>query len=225
VSVAVQATWDEAELAALARRMQALKSQLDGGDYPLSKVLRNAARDFAQSAYAHTRSAAVRRTPFLQVPDKRGGRYLAAYEAAVASNLRNHGGRHELRPGMYVRGGMRWIRKARMKNPGSRGGTTGNPPYPVAKGFARATWIGVFRGLGMTTQRPAANVPESATRAGQAEQRPREIVLTDRLSYIERLDRMDAIVSQGMEAARSRLQRGCEEKARQLEQSWVRWMA
>lgn len=225
MSVDLRADVDPARLTALMQRMQALKSQVDGGEYPMAKVLRNAARDFAQAAYQATRSAATTRTPFLQVPDKRGGRYYRAYLERVRTNQLLHGGRHELRPGMYLKGAMRWVRKVPVKRPGLRGGKTPNPPYPVAKGFARASWIGVFRELGMTTARPASRVPESVTRAGTADFQPREITLADRLSYIGRLDAMDAIVPRGMAAAAGRLERGCAEKARQLEESWARWMA
>lgn len=216
MSIAPRVQVDMAKLASLMRRMQQLKSEADGGEYPMAKVLRNAARDFAQEAYAATRSAAVSRTPFLQVPDRRGSTYYNAYKARLLSGA-------AVTPGMTIRGAMRWVKKRRVKHLGLRGGRTPNPPYPVAKGFARATWIGVFRGLGMTTRRPAERIPEAATRAGTVTQEPHRIDLADRLSYIGRLDARDAIVARGVAAAIGRLETGCAQKAEALERRWQQW--
>lgn len=203
--------WDPRRFAESATLMAQLKA------VPVDKVLRNAARDFAHGAYRATRSAAVRKTDFLQVPDKRDGRYYRAFRAAQAANERNHGGRHVLAPNMYVRGGMRWIRRRAVRRPGLRGGTTPNPPYPVAKGFARASWIGVFRSLGMQTQRPAASVPPAAVEIGQAEQARGRLDIVDRLSYIGSLDARDGIVAAGLARAESIIVRELDREARRME--------
>lgn len=205
--------WDPRVFGECVRLMAQIK------EVPVAKVLRNAARDFAHGAYRATGTAAVSRSPFLQVPDKRGGKYGRAYmeRAARASAA----GEALLAPGTYLRGAMRWIRKTPARRPGSRGGHTPNPPYPVAKGFARASWIGVFRGLGMTTQRPARNVPASAVRIGQVEslaeggQPALEIV--DRLSYIARLDARDGVTAAGLRLAQQTMERELDREARRLE--------
>lgn len=186
--MSVQASYDPRDLSALIRRMQRVQSQITGGDYPMAKVLRNAGRDFAQTAYQSTRRAAVRTTPFLRVPAQGGG--------------------------------TRWVRKRRAKRPGLRGGATPQPPYPVAVGYARASWIGVFRDLGMGTRRPAARVPESVTRSSQATSAPMVTEVSNRLSYIGRLDARDGLVARGLDAARQRLTRALETKSRQLEDRW-----
>ena len=217
----IASQWDPVTFAECVRLMSRLK------EVPVAKVLRNAGRDFAHAAYKQTGSAAVRSSPFLEVPNKRGGTYANAFAARQASNARNHGssihpeGRHVLKPGMYIRGAMRWVKKTKVKKLGSRGGTTPQPPYPVAKGFARASFIGVFRGLGMTSQRPARNVPPAAMQIGQVSDRAQDaramLEIMDRLSYIGKLDARDGIVDAGMNAAQQTMERELDREARRME--------
>lgn len=160
-------------------------------DVPIGKVLRNAGRDFGMEAYRSTPTAAVTRTNFLRVPDTRPG------------------------------GRWRWVRRAKVRRPGSRGGRTPNPPYPVAKGFARATWIGVFRDLGMTTRRPARYVPPAAVELGEATERPREVVIRDVLSYIGKLDARGGIAYRGMLKAQQTAERELERQAERMRAMWT----
>ena len=94
---------------------------------PLAKVVRNAARDFAQAARRATPVASKSRSEYYRVRDRRTGewRYLhvSMLEGRSRKSLRN-------------------LRKVR-----------------IYKGWSRASWIGVFRALGMGTSRPPARLP------------------------------------------------------------------
>lgn len=192
--------WDSKAFAQCIRLMAQAK------EVPISKVLRNAARDFAHGAYKTTATAAVRSTPFLRV--RKNDRPLQYSQQDI---------RNAVEIGANIRTYYRWVKKTKVRRLGSRGGITPNPPYPVAKGFARASWIGVFRGLGMTTAKPAANVPPAAVQIGQVQGDATGLELVDRLSYIGTLDARDGIVQAGMSRAYEIMDRELKREATRLE--------
>ncbi len=147
---------------------------------PLDKVLRNASRDFVKAAYFGTPTAKTSRTRFLLVPGR----------AKRTINTQN--------------GPAHWVLKKK-----SRQGSRWDPPFPVRKGYAKATWIGAMRALGMVTGNPGqhssapgfsrVNFTGSGVTDLAAE-------ITNSISYISRLDRRADFTSRGIAAATAKIE-------------------
>lgn len=91
---------------------------------PVSKVVRNASKDFAQGAYNATPVAKISKSEYYYVKDQ--GRYLHQSQLEGRKRLYKHG-----------------IYKVR-----------------VRKGWSKASWIGVFRALGMSANVVSQRLPQ-----------------------------------------------------------------
>lgn len=147
---------------------------------PLEKVLRNASRDFVKAAYFGTPTARTSRTPFLLVPGP-------ARRTIATQN-----------------GPAHWVRKTK-----SARGSKWDPPFAVRKGYAKATWIGAMRALGMGSGNPGNHTTApgySRVRFQGSGLTDLAAELTNQLSYISRLDRRVDFSSRGIAAASAKIE-------------------
>ncbi len=114
--------------------MQALASLKD---VPLSKVVRNASRDFAQEALKNTPTAKVSKSEYYYYHD-RNGQIHFLHESQVHGKRKKGSKLHKVR---------------------------------VHKGWSKASWIGVFRALGMSMPNRKSSLPEKVEHISHAIQK------------------------------------------------------
>lgn len=113
---------------------------------PVDKVTRNAGRDFVKGAYMAAPVAKISKSKFAIVTLKNGEKQvLNITKAAQQSAARARAGR-----GAEVREATKARLNARR--------------IVIQRGFSKATWIGAFRALGVSTTKPAKNIPDKLTR-------------------------------------------------------------
>lgn len=141
---------------------------------PVSKVLRNAARDFARGAYKAIPTASVTRSEFYRIKLKNGGvKYL--HESQITKR----------KPVSQTRKKDKTKRKVREFHAELR------RKVRIGKGWSKATWITLFRALGITTNKPAKSLPSpAAVEAGKRSslqatsfQGKAEITITDLIRF------------------------------------------
>ena len=127
-------------------------AQLKG--IPLSKVVRNASRDYAQGAYKATPLAQISKSEYYRA--ERNGKTWYIHESQMAG------------------------RKLRKK----KDGETSIRKVRVQKGWSKSTWIGAFRALGLSPKFPSKRLPVAVEHMSTAVQHvnadnPKTIVTTD----------------------------------------------
>jgi hypothetical protein len=161
-------------------------------DIPMSKVVRNAARDFSKAAFRATPTAQVSRSEFYVFTDRQGRRrYL-----------------HEFQVAGRKRKSMRSLRKVR-----------------IAKGWSRASWIGVFRALGMQPPAKPVRIPQTVEGISSATALGDDTMSTVRLTDYVRFDRFgrgsdsttSEILRAGFDRAAQNLTR---EVTRMMQKEW-----
>lgn len=113
---------------------------------PMATVIRNAARDFAQAAYKATPTAIKSSSDYYWYKGADGQRHYLhkrmvkrkTFKAADGSRRR----KWVLKSGRDLEGSLHRVR--------------------IAKGWSKASWIGVFRALGMDAPKRAKTAPEKA---------------------------------------------------------------
>jgi hypothetical protein len=156
---------------------------------PIDKATRNAARDFVRGAYMAAPIAAVRRSKFAKVTLKTGKEQVlnitkAAQQSAAAASKER---RAEVRKATRARLEARRI--------------------VIRRGFAKATWIGAFRALGVTTNKPAKNLSETLTRLSKVTWHTKDseasVEITDQnLAFKHHIDAGNAMLMAGLDRAK-----------------------
>lgn len=157
---------------------QMLRLFADLKGVPLAKVIRNAARDFAQAALKATPLAKIRSSPYARITLAGGGTRYARLDRYGGSTLRN-------------------LRKKKYR-------------IRINRGWSRASWIGVFRALGMEKAPHApARLPAAVETIGRADMdgddtSPRVRIL-DEIRFDGLPGTEDAIIDAGLGLAAKRI--------------------
>ncbi|MBO4513518.1 MAG: hypothetical protein J5746_12210 [Victivallales bacterium] len=99
---------------------------------PIGKVIRNAGRDFAREAYKITPTAQISKSPYYRYFDQRDQKWHYLHESQVVESYTTKRGltRNRIRQGAKDAFGK--LKKVK-----------------IAKGWSKASWIGVFKALGL----------------------------------------------------------------------------
>ena len=180
-------TYDAAKFQRLMTAMAEVKN------VPLTKVVRNCARDFVKAAYMST-PVAKKTTKWLPIYFKGGGKkpefYVDVTKAPWGDSMPI---RHRNRAGEYKR-------KFDTRLVGV-----------MYRGFAKSSWIGTMKALGMNGGRssrydfPAAQALATAKQGG-TEVSPWTLI-QNAVPYIEKLNLKHGIVRAGMAAAQGQMER------------------
>ena len=113
---------------------------------PMAKVIRNASRDFAQAAYKATPTAVKSSSDYYWYKGADGKRHYLHKRMVKRKTFRAADGSKRrklvLKSGRDLEGSLHRVR--------------------VAKGWSKASWIGVFKALGMDAPKRAKTAPEKA---------------------------------------------------------------
>lgn len=173
----------------LMRKMAAAK------DIPIGKVVRNAARDYVHAAYLTTPRANRSKTAFLIVPGRGrlSGRNIWVNKLAPRKTVQSN---PSVFPSVIPKGHRR---RANL-----------SPPYECGAGYAKASWVGLMRALGMNGGGGGRAFPFAANYAKLdfiAENGGAVVELKNALWYIMRLDRRAGIAHAGIALAEGRISR------------------
>ena len=113
---------------------------------PMAKVIRNASRDFAQAAYKATPTAVKSSSDYYWYKGADGKRHYLHKRMVKRKTFRAADGSKR----------RKWVLKSGRDLEGSL------HKVRVAKGWSKASWIGVFRALGMDAPKRAKTAPEKA---------------------------------------------------------------
>lgn len=133
---------DESMIAALARLKQ----------IPVSKVIRNAGRDFARAAMRETPVARVSKSEFYKYFDQLDRQWHYLHESQVEESYVTRAGATRTRVRKSAKNRFAKLKRVR-----------------VHKGWSKASWIGVFRALGLPP-RPRGRLSQEVERLSQATQ-------------------------------------------------------
>jgi hypothetical protein len=189
---------DESMIAALARLKQ----------IPVSKVIRNAGRDFARAAQKETPLASVSRSEYYRYWDERtrGWKYL--HQSQVEESYVSRTGATRMRVRKSAKSRFAQLKRVR-----------------VHKGWSKASWIGVFRELGLPPK-SRGRLSEEVEGLSQATQTATdyysEMTIDDAIHF-DRFGRnmsastVEKIAKAGYEAAAKNITK---ETQRMLEKQW-----
>lgn len=113
---------------------------------PMAKVIRNASRDFAQAAYKATPTAVKSSSDYYWYKGADGQRHYLHKRMVKRKTIKAADGSKR----------KKWVLKSGRDLEGSL------HKVRIAKGWSKASWIGVFRALGMDAPKRAKTAPEKA---------------------------------------------------------------
>lgn len=146
-----------------------LKTLVEGKNTPVSKVIRNAARDFAKAAYKATPLARVSKSEYYRAVDPADPRHKWYIHESMLK------GRSDL---TTKNGNMKSVSRI------NKDGRVQLHKVRIRKGYSKATWGGAFASLGLPSVKEASRWPVNY-RSGAINREPStgpEAVITDQLA-------------------------------------------
>jgi hypothetical protein len=199
-NLSLEMTFDNREFAALVNKMAEVKN------VPIEKVVRNCARDFTKAAYNATH-VAVKKTKWLRVYDLAGRRvkFVNIEHAPWSGQMP-----------------IRYKNKKRVYHRKTDKALVG----VQYRGFAKSSWIGTMKALGMnsgSSRRGGASAAAAlATARSSGSRIDYATVITNAVPYIGKLELRDHMVQIGLTAAQRQMARELARVAAAQQKAWLR---